>query len=508
MKLEIPRSPGEKLMEAYHDVETFVTNETARLAEILRGWVSNPDPRGFASFEQSWRDALMEVERRGVGLGMTALDVDVPEIEVAGVAYKRGGSTPGTYIGLAGRFTVERHLYTPVDGTAATKSICPVELLAGIVEGTWTPCAAEVMAHSVAVMTPYEAEKQIAMFRGFTPSRSSLERLPKALSDRWESHREAWEEAVRGHELLPFEATTATVSLDGVMVPMRAEVEVLEDSAPSEAQQELEPKKKRKVVYREAACGTVSLYTAEGDRLETAYFGRMPESKKPTLHAQLQEESGCLLRTNPDLRFVFLADGALENWRILDDIEEQLRKAGIAPQEIERIVDFYHAAEHLKSAVDLYYSSDAAKARGVYEELRHKLRHDDDGVDQVVRKLTYFRNRLRKGTKARKSLTTELAYFRSRRGQMRYAEFTRKGLPIGTGVTEAACKTLVVQRMKRSGMQWAIEGGQAVMTLRSLMLSNRWAPGWKLLSGSYRAEVLKVRRKGHLRVIETLRRAS
>ena len=82
------------------------------------------------------------------------------------------------------------------------------------------------------------------------------------------------------------------------------------------------------------------------------------------------------------------------------------------------------------------------------------------------------------------------------------------GLPIGTGVTEAACKTLVTQRLKRSGMRWGQEGGQAILTLRGQLLSRRWAPTWNLLADSYRAEVLRVRRNGHLRVIERLGQAA
>jgi len=163
-----------------------------------------------------------------------------------------------------------------------------------------------------------------------------------------------------------------------------------------------------------------------------------------------------------------------------------------------------HQSEHLKTAIDIYYGGRGAKGRGAFETLRHALRHEDDGVDQVITRRTYFRNRVKKGTKARKALTTELGYFRKRREQMRYAEFARRGLPIGTGVTEAACKTLVTQRLKRSGMRWAKEGGQAILTLRSLLLSHRWTAGWKLLSNSYHAEVRAVRRKGHLRLIEPL----
>jgi len=485
----------------YH-IPDVLEDPMKKAVGVLQAWCANPGAETFLEFEQKWRGALMEVEREGMALGLKALDVTVDEIEVSGVTYSRGESTFKTYVGLAGEFAVERFLFTPNEASEQARSICPLEVRAGMVVGLWTPCAAEVMAQSAAIMTPYEAERLIRKFGGFMPSRSSLDRLPKALSARWESNREAWEESVRQHETLPIEAEMVTTSLDGVMVPTRETQD--DESTASKAKAEAETEGSKKVRYREASCGTVSLHDAEGERLETIYFGRMPESKKPTLHAQLAGEVTCLFETNPDLIWNLIADGAEENWRILGEIEKTLEDLGLKPETVNRIVDFYHASEHLKTAIDLYYGVRGAKARGVYETLRHALRHDDNGVEQVITKLTYFRNRVRKGTKARKKLTTELGYFRKRREQMRYAEFTRRGLPIGTGVTEAACKTLVTQRLKRSGMRWANEGGQAVLTLRSLLLSHRWPAGWSLLADSYREEVRAVRRKGHLRVIEPL----
>ena len=72
---------------------------------------------------------------------------------------------------------------------------------------------------------------------------------------------------------------------------------------------------------------------------------------------------------------------------------------------------------------------------------------------------------------------------------MQYAEAKAQGLPIGSGVVEAACKTLVTQRMKRSGMRWRQAGGQAILTLRGWVQSQRFDQGWRLLAQCYRANV-------------------
>ena len=105
-----------------------------------------------------------------------------------------------------------------------------------------------------------------------TPSASTLDRLPKTLSARFEVQRDAWEATLRGSETVPEEAAILAVSLDGVMAPM-AKAE-LETDAPSESEatecgEGASEKTSDPRHYREASCGTVSLYDAEGHRLST-----------------------------------------------------------------------------------------------------------------------------------------------------------------------------------------------------------------------------------------------
>ena len=89
----------------------------------------------------------------------------------------------------------------------------------------------------------------------------------------------------------------------------------------------------------------------------------------------------------------------------------------------------------------------------------------------------------------RKRLQTELTYFRNQRPRMQYADYVRRKLPIASGVMEAACKTLVTQRLKRSGRAWTPEGGQAILTLRSLIQSQRWSHAWTLWAADFRQPV-------------------
>ena len=72
---------------------------------------------------------------------------------------------------------------------------------------------------------------------------------------------------------------------------------------------------------------------------------------------------------------------------------------------------------------------------------------------------------------------------------MDYARLKERKLPIGSGVVEAANKTLITVRMKRAGSRWSIWGGQAVLTFRPLRKSDRYDHAWGLLSRAYKMAV-------------------
>src|SRR5882757_9840001 len=57
---------------------------------------------------------------------------------------------------------------------------------------------------------------------------------------------------------------------------------------------------------------------------------------------------------------------------------------------------------------------------------------------------------------------------------LQYAAYRNQGLPIGSGVTEAACKTVFTQRLKLSGMRWSLGGAQTILNLRVILLSGLW----------------------------------
>ena len=422
---------------------------------------------GFEGFEREAHELFAEAEREVLGEALERLDVDLAHVEIEGQRHHRVLDSAHRYTTAVGVVHVRRTLYR----CAGERAVSPMELRAGIVEGHWTPLAARQASRVVAQMTPQEGETLLRELGNMAPSKSSLDRLPKGLSARWEARRERFEASLREGTMVPDEAVAVAVSLDGVMVPMKDANRAAKREQPRAAGRGT----KGPAGYREAGCATLSFYDAEGKRLDTLYMGRMPEPKKAALKNTLSAELEAALGRRPDLHVVKVADGARDNWSYLD---------ALAPQGTA-VVDFYHATEQLKGALDARYGDNDATGRAQFEKLRHVLREDPDGVQKVIRSLDYQRKRFPR----RKRIGEVLRYFRRNRHRMRYAHAKARSLPIGSGVVEATCKTLVTQRLKCSGMRWRHAGGQAILTLRALVQSGRFDHAWALLSNTYRREV-------------------
>jgi len=466
-------------VEAYQETDLLKSPALRELSKFLKehhqAWAQHtPD---LEAFERGLHAHVLAFERELMAEELARYDVNAEQVVVEGVVYSQPMLASESYMTAAGLVTVERHLYRPAGH--GTRHICPLELQAGIVEGFFTPAAARQAAYVVAHLPPAMGEALFTELGNMQPSASSLERLPKGLSERWEAHRQEWEARLHELESVPVEATTLAVSLDGVMAPMRTSRS--EEAEPTRSDKQ--PKGPKG--YQEVGCGTVSLYDAEGERLDTVRYGRMPEYHKTTLCQELEAEVRAILAVCPHLRLVKLADGARDNWRFLGELDLSLL-AG--PVEIWEVVDFYHACDHLKHAMDLIWGEFSPKGKAEFERLKTLLKEAGGGVERVIEHLRY-RVKKARGPK-REKLLKELTYFRNQRHRMDYATYVREHLPISSGVVEAACKTLVTQRLKQSGMRWSAKGGQAVLTLRSLIQSGRWEHGWTLLRGNYQQTVV------------------
>jgi len=464
-------------MELCHKKPVLQSLAIEKLGQFVLEWrrrweTGTPD---FERFEHELHEQIMAIESELLTEELARYDVEAEQIEMGGITYRQVLISSEMYLSAAGPLIIERHLYRPPG--RGSKSICPLELRAGIIRGYWTPRAARQAAFAMAYLTSGDSEALFAELGGMRPSRPSLDRLPRELSTHWEVHRQEWEAALQAKESVPGDTRVIAISVDGVTVRMKGEGRQTKRDQPGKHAS-------GPLGQRETGCGTVVLYDAEGERLQTVRYGRMPERRKATLQQQLEAETRSVLAVRHDLQRVLLADGAEPNWNLLSEVD---RACGPPPQPSIEIVDFYHACDHLKEGCDAAWGESTPRSKAEFERLKTLLKEDDQGVDRVMRTLKYHRGRAQ--ANRQKRLEIQLTYFRNQRQRMRYAEYIRAGLPIASGVIEASCKTLVTQRMKQSGMAWTEDGGQAILTLRTLIQSNRWRPAWQLLRSDFRKTV-------------------
>ena len=169
------------------------TRALERLCEQVDAFRTRPlAGDNFERVERELHERFVEAEREVLGELLESLDVDVPSVEIGERRYHRVLESTETYTTGVGAVKVRRTLYRYGRETA----VVPMELRAGIVEGHWTPLAARQASCVVAQMTPKEGEALLGELGNMTPSKSSLDRLPKGLSAHWEANREAFESDV------------------------------------------------------------------------------------------------------------------------------------------------------------------------------------------------------------------------------------------------------------------------------------------------------------------------
>jgi hypothetical protein len=137
-----------------------------------------------------------------------------------------------------------------------------------------------------------------------------------------------------------------------------------------------------------------------------------------------------------------------------------------------RIVDFYHASQYVQQLADTIFGAGDG-AQNWAKEMRHVLKTKADGVARVLKSASALR-RSRGLCGQAKLYEKAYRYIKKRTQWMRYHLYKRQGLPLGSGITEAACKLVFTQRLKRSGMSWTSEGGQVILDLRVIKLSRVW----------------------------------
>lgn len=159
-----------------------------------------------------------------------------------------------------------------------------------------------------------------------------------------------------------------------------------------------------------------------------------------------------------------IGDGATWIWNIA---EEHFHGA-------IQIIDLYHAREHYWNVAKAVFGNNIDKMNRWSEKRRKEL--DNGEAHKVIKAI----GRISPSTGHGKEVCEkEISYFQKNTKRMRYNEFRKQGLFVGSGVLEAGCKTVIGQRLKQSGMHWSLKGANNIIALRCCFFSNRWEDFWE-----------------------------
>jgi len=230
-----------------------------------------------------------------------------------------------------------------------------------------------------------------------------------------------------------------------------------------------------------AYVGTVTLHDKEGQAFKTLRYGRMPQADATQLAQRMAQDVQAVLGQR-FMPVVVLTDGSPEMMNLLDGA-----LAAHAPKatQVVPLVDFWHLMEKLGLAAVLIHG---VLAPQVLERWKLALLNRPGAVWQVLTELHESGKRQQKAGEAM-PVHDAITYLENHGARMGYAPARQRGLPIGSGTVEAACKSLVALRMKRPGSRWKEPSGQHILDLRSLVLSDRWQLAMQLALAPLRSYV-------------------
>ncbi len=356
-----------------------------------------------------------------------------------------------------GPIQLQRCLYQPSESSG--RCLFPLERRLGIVGGVATPALADEAAQAAADQPQRQVLAGLQERHGVSWGAQTLRKVVVAVSELYTPQRhEAQVQRLLGWlreaaDSRGRHTPVLSVGRDGIMLPI-----VARDK------------------YQEGSTATVAVYNRKKKRLGTIYLGEMPESGQAGLSAALTRLLTDVLTRweGPTPKLNYVTDGGHHPTEYFETILSPMPDPRHPDKTLswEWIIDYYHACQYITLLAEALFGPGRA-AFGWAKKQRHVLKTKNGGVFRVLRSAGALRT-TRGLVGSAEDYDRGYRYLRERAAKMNYATALRCGLPIGSGVTEAGCKTLFTQRFKQSGMKWTITGGQPILNLRTVFLSRVW----------------------------------
>ena len=351
--------------------------------------------------EHDIEQALNEAGALASGELLKRFDTDGSPIKVGAQAYTSKGEIEKNYQTPYGEARIARHVYQSPKGGA---TYCPLDLNARIINSA-TPKLAKVLSHKYSKLSVDEVKTDLQSNHGRLLSRGYIQTVSDTVGAIAQAKEEKWHYST---PQLDVPISSVSIGIDGTTIHLREQG------------------------YREAMVGTIALYDADGERQHTTYIGASPEYGKSTFTQRMEHEITHIKKLYPDALYVGVADGAADNWIFLNS------------HTTRQVTDFWHATEYLAGAADAIFSTKKEQLlkKEWLDDRCHRLKHMKGAVGRITKELEEYDLEIR-GKSRKEQLQKAITYFTNQKCRMSYYAFVKDALPIGSGVTEAACKMIV-----------------------------------------------------------------
>ena len=438
------------------------------IAQLICRFRDSPiTPRATRDFEHQLGKLLLEVGRQIVEWSFNNCEPDSPDllptqVRLEGAVYQRVyRKTANRLVGtLFGTITLMRFLYRPIEERLA--SISPLEIRLGLEQGRATPALADRVGQYSAQCTQQAVLQMLLQDHNVQWSVHLLRKVTGSVAAGMSEHRHAAQVAKVLEKLKIADASKGSrrpilcVGRDGIFAPTRAAG--------------------NPTAYREAAVATVSAYDRRGCRVGTVYLGQMPEEGQGALSSQLTSLIQDVLKqwSGPMPRLVYVTDAGQQQTQYFKRVLRRMVNPRSPGERLkwEWVLDYYHVCQYV-SALAAAMLGAGRETQAWAAKMRRWLKHKPRGIHRVLHSAAALRKR-RGLVGSAKDYDKAYGYLTRRIKFLDYCTYRKFHLPIGSGVTEACCKTVITQRLKQSGMSWTIEGGQTIVDLRVIYLSGTW----------------------------------
>jgi len=459
---------GPNLEQKIADIVKTLGEEFGQLSQELLGQAIDPE-RAF-DFEHQVSECLREIGRQFVQAVYNHAEPGTESLPKhvyfeSSLYTRLNRKTPQNVWTLFGQIRLQRVGYRPSD-KSGDATIFPLALALGLIEGA-SPALAERAAGlmSDTGMTQQAVLRRLKQDHGVGWGVKKLRQVTAFVSAEMAEQRQEVQIA-KLLELLQ-QATASrgrhrpvlSVGRDGINLGMRC----VGGS-----------------VHEIATCGTVTVLDRRSRRLGTVYLAYVPEYGQGTMSRQLTRLLEETLRRweGPLPRLSYVTDSGDNETTYYDKVLTRMKhpRTGEALEWI-RVADYYHASERLWTMAELLFGKGVRATAWVRKMQRWLLK--PSGIYRVLHSAATLKQQRRLGAKKLKDFGKAYRYLRDRMPYMDYASYRKLGIPLGSGVTEAGCKTVYTQRLKLSGMRWKKAGAQCILELRVLRLSGVWEQAYR-----------------------------